>query len=430
MRKLICIFLIVSILCGLLSGCYDRREVDELAYVLAIGLDKGKTNKLKITLQIAVPMAIGGGGEGGGDAEKASTIVTLESASMYAGLDLANNFVSKQLNLSHAKVLVVSKELAQEGGIEGFMMALPRGREIRPNMFIAVSRQSAEEYIRAVKPVLEVNPAKFYELNFRAYRYTGFTANTDLHDFYLKMKSLYSQPVAILAGVGRFDEGQEFDVKGSTFDEKNRSIPLEGDFVAGEITKSGGVKAEIMGLAVFDGAKMVGELDGEATMYYLMIQGDFNNSYMTMHDPLQKDKLVILNIKRSRNPKRDVKMINGKPVIDVKIRLEADIQVLQSGINYEMPQNLVILEKAYEDFIKEGMKRLLYLTSQEYNTDIFGFGERVKQQFITWGEWEKYGWLKKYKDSTFNVDVDLKIRRPGLTIRSSPIQYSNGEGAQ
>ena len=48
------------------GGCWGRTEVDDLALVLAIGLDKGEDNTVYVTLQMAVPRAVASGGAQGG----------------------------------------------------------------------------------------------------------------------------------------------------------------------------------------------------------------------------------------------------------------------------------------------------------------------------------------------------------------------------
>ena len=52
----ILIFLLPLFLCG----CYDRFEVDNLAYVIAIGADLGSGDNLEITYQVAIPIKITG----------------------------------------------------------------------------------------------------------------------------------------------------------------------------------------------------------------------------------------------------------------------------------------------------------------------------------------------------------------------------------
>jgi len=419
LSALISVFLLLSVL----TGCYDKREIDDMAYVVAIGLDKGENNKLRMTLQIAVPTAIGAGNEGGGgEVEKASTITVIETPTIYSGFNIANAYISKEINVSHAKVIVFSEELAKEG-LEKYIHSLMRQREFRSNMFIAVSRGSAEEYIRNVKPQLEANPAKFYEMTFRSYEYTATTANTSLLNFYKALESTSAQAVATLVGVGDFEKSDEINIDDSTYKEKGKGLLMESDFFAGDLPKAGESKAEIMGLAVFKGEKMVGELDGEETGYHLMLGGEFRNAYYTFPDPIKEDEFVILNIKQSRHPFRSVKIVDGKPLIHVRVNLEADITSIQSNINYEDLDKMKILENKVKEVLTDGIMRYLNKT-KELGVDLCGFGNEIRKKFLTWDEWAEFNWLSKYEDADFNVEVEFDIRRTGLMVRSQPAKQS------
>ncbi len=389
-----------------------------MAYPIALGFDKGSTNELRMTMQIAVPTNIAGGESGGGgDGESSSTVIAVETPSIYSGLNMLNSFISKQINLSHIKVIVFSQEIAQEG-ISKYLHAMIRNREFRPNVSIIVSRCSAEEFIDAVKPKLETNPAKYYELLLDAYRYTGFTTDTQLIDFYNKSERSSIQPVAVLADVSKYKSSDEFDLSNSTYKEKGRSFPLEGDFKAGDLPKLGGLNIEIMGLAIFDGGKMVGELDGEETSYNLMVEGKFNSMYFTMPDPIKKDDLVVLQLRRSRLTEKKVEMIGDKPKLIVKVHLEGDILSVQSGINCESGENLKFLQSATEAYIKDGIIKYLDKSTKVFKTDTNGFGNTIKGKFLTWQEWQEFDWLSKYKEATYDVEVDVAIRRPGLIVRT------------
>jgi spore germination protein KC len=435
LTRIILLIILSFISFCLLFGCYDRREVDEMAYVMGIGLDKGKTpNSLMMTLQIAVPKAIGsggggdgGGGGGGGGQNQSTTITTLETPSIFSGINMVNNYESKQISLSHTQVVVFSEELARDG-VEKYLHSLIRGREFRGSVFIVVTKGTAAEYLKNVKPLLEINPSKFYRMEYKAHRYTGFTADTTLLNFYLKSECYCSQAVATLAAVGRFKDTEDINIEGSTYKQKGTDYPLGGDYTAGNIPRSGENKAEIMGLAVFDGGKMVGELDGAETTYYLMVTGEYGYSYITVPDPLDENSFVLLDVKKRRNPIRKVNMVDGKPQIDVQIDLEADILSIQSGINYEDPKNNKVLEKSVEDFMGERMLLFLKKTSEEYGTDICSFGEKIRTKFITWDDWANFKWLDRYKDSKFSVKVTFKIRRPGLIIRSVPVTSTERSG--
>lgn len=426
MKKFACFVLIVIVSCGMLSGCYDKREIDEMAYVMAIGLDLGKTNTARVTIQFANPSVIAGGGDGGGGGGGESVeTMTVEAPTFTSALNMFNVSLSKELNTSHAKVIVFSKELAEKD-IGGYLNGFSRGRRYRPDLNIVVSRTSAEDYIKSIKPVLETDPSKYYELNYSSYKYTGFTAEANLFKFQESLKVIGKQPIAVLAGVNKYEKSEDFDKSGATNAAKGKQQIFEGDYKAGDIPKAGGIKGEIMGLAVFNGPKMVGEIDGEEASAYLMVTGEYNHSYISFPDPIEKKYFLILDVKQSRSPRIKVELVDGKPKIHVKVILEADYLAIQSGINYEALDKTSIFENSAQEFLKKGITYFLNKTAKEFNCDICGFGNIAKRKFLLWKDWESFKWLEKYKDSTFIVDVDLKVRRTGLRIKTEPFVMAEG----
>ena len=102
-----------------IGGCWGRTEVDDLALVMAIGLDKGEDNTVYVTLQIAVPRAVasggaeGGGPSAGGGGAGASLITTMRGRSILGLVDMANTYIDRRLSFLHSKVLIVVEYLAR-----------------------------------------------------------------------------------------------------------------------------------------------------------------------------------------------------------------------------------------------------------------------------------------------------------------------------
>lgn len=430
MKKTLCVLLISAILCSVFSGCFDRREIDDLTYVIAMGIDKGETSTLRFTIQYAIPIAMGGGGEGGsgGGGSEAVSTLTVECPSLLAGINMINNSVGKQVSLAHAKVMVFSEELARSGSVSILTRAVTRIKEFRPNLVIAIARGTAEEYLKSIQPKQEADPSKYYELKFNAYKYTGFSDNTELHDFHIREESYGVQPVAALVGVNKKKSIEDLAADNSTAAEKDRSEkPSEGDYLAGDLPRVGDIQGETMGLAVFCGPTLVGELDGNETTRYLMVTGKYRYAYVTFPDPQKNNSIIVLNLKQSRNPIHKIEMVGDKPHIKVEIRLEADFMSIQSGINYESSGLREIFEQSAEAKLGEEILNLLNKTAKEMRSDIFGFGNEYKYRFLTWDDWQSFEWLKKYKDAAFDVVVDVKVRRPGLSVRNSPFIGPEGE---
>lgn len=152
--KRICLFILLAVFLYISSGCFDRHEIDEMAYVMGIGLDKGKSKELMMTLQFAVPIMSGSGGGGGdggggdsgssaGQQKKPLLTTTLDTSTIYSGINIANSYISKQLNFAHAQVVAFSEELAREG-VQKYIYAMARGRMTRGSMFVVVVKGSAE----------------------------------------------------------------------------------------------------------------------------------------------------------------------------------------------------------------------------------------------------------------------------------------------
>lgn len=424
MRKII-LLLIVSLICSSLSSCYDSREIDELGFVIALGVDKGKSNILRLTFQIAKPGKSGGGeggGEGGGD--KGFSQITIEAPAIHTAINMLNTINSKQINISHIKAIVFSKELAQEG-LNLYLHAIIRSREFRPNMNIVVARETAEAYLSSINPQLVLNPSKYYDLAFQSYEYTAFFSDVEFHDFYNAVDSFHQNPVAILAGISGYSSIEDITNDNSTYLEHGHDYPLGGDHYAGEIPQIGENKAEIMGLAVFDGDRMTGELDGTDSKYYLLCTGDYLHSNWTIPDPQSEGHFILMDIQQSRP--RDCRVTAGEfPEIYLKLNLEGDFLAIQSGLPYE-GEMLEQFETYLESFIKEEILAFLNKLSRDCKTDICGFGRFAKNNFLTWNEWADYQWKSKFKDAIFKVEVNFKARRSGLILKSNPSVSSEGE---
>jgi len=406
-----------------LTGCFDQVEIDEYAYPMGMGLDIGEAGKLRLTLQLASPLSIGagGGGEsgggGGGESQgKPSSIITVDTTSIYQGLNLINNIISKKITMSHAQVIVISRRIAEDGDFEKYLHAIQRGREFRPDVFIMVSDNPPDEYFRNIRPTLESSPAKYYELML-GNNYTSLYPYIRMHEFYYKNKSDAVEPVAILTSLGKYSSIDRLKDYKET--ETSGSIRKEAEYTAGNIPIVSDQKNEVMGAAVFKKGKMVGTINGKETEYFQMVTGKYTFSYITIPDPQDKDSVIVLNIFRRKKPVINTKLVDGKIKVNVVIDLEGNFTSIQSGMNYEdQPE---IIEQMMEEILESDILKFLEKTRDEFDSDICGIGVYVRRKFLTWDKWKQFNWPEQYKNTDFEVDVNLRMRRTGLMIKSVDI---------
>ena len=144
-----------------------------------------------------------------------------------------------------------------------------------------------------------------------------------------------------------------------------------------------------------------------------MSVGEFNRAIYTIEDPLKKNKFINISLRQTKEPTIKVD-IKNEPKIKLDIQLNCDYIYFESDVDYNNKQKNAILVNQIEGTIEQNIKKLLYKTSKEMNGDICSFAKFARKNFLNWQEWKKYNWKNKYKDSKFDVKVNLKIKMTGM----------------
>ncbi len=427
----------------ILSACNAATEPNDYAYVVAIGVDKAQTDgQFEISVQFAKPAQISGGSsEQGGSGAETLGIVTVEAPSIYSGINIANNLVSKKFQLSHTKIIVISDELAKEG-ISRFIYTIERSNDLRPNMFVAISNGKAKEYLAEVKPEMEINPVKYYQLVFDnsfaelvpkiSSQHTYFYMDSDEKDIILPLvsKSKKGDTKQKESQGGESDGGSQSDGdKGSQqSEEKSIEIPkstsdmnFEGfeymlrNYAAGDISANKDNKTETLGMAVFSNDKMVAKMSGIESEIYNMLCGNFKYSYNTFYCG-NSDIPVVMQTQQIKKPKISVEVDGKNPKIGVKLYYEGSL--VSAADDYFVEEDIYNYEEEISGYIKGAVEKFLERTSRELGTDIVGFGSYAKKAFSTTDEFENYDWKEKFSTADFFVDVKFKIRRTGAVIKN------------
>ena len=96
------------------SASYTSRKIDNLAYVLALGIDVGEKSKLKVSTQFTKSASVSPGS--GTSAEDIDNIVLVsgEADSIFSAINLLNSYIGKEINLSHCSLIIFSEEFAKQ----------------------------------------------------------------------------------------------------------------------------------------------------------------------------------------------------------------------------------------------------------------------------------------------------------------------------
>lgn len=393
------IFCIISILIFSLSGCYSVQSIDDLAYVVALGIDLGKNNNLELTVQLTFPNSADSSSSSG---EAAPTIInSVECSSINSGISLLNSYVSKEINLSHCKVLIFSEAIASRG-IGSEIYTLSNQVEIRPDCNVIISKSSAKQYITNSKPELENLVVKYYELTPYSNEYTGHITNATMSNFFNALSANYGDPVAILGN------GNKLSITPSnvTVNPKQEFNIVAGENPLVEYER----KSENLGLAVFKQAKLVGELTAFENLLHLILTNQFESSVISIDNPYKENSAIDIALYFHKNTKINAKLVNGSPYVKSTIYLNARLLSVDKISESLTPEKIEELELLINSYLENAFLDYQYKTAKVFEADIDNVGKNLIKNFKNDNEWNNYNWPSNYKNTFFDVDVKTNIK--------------------
>ncbi|MGO4544668.1 Ger(x)C family spore germination protein [Paenibacillus sp. 2TAB23] len=402
--KVICCF---SVVIPFLTGCWDRLEIEERAVVLGVSIDTVSDEQAKeaeeeedevshisgsipppsmgmvrVAVQIAlpgrIPLGPGEGGGGKGSAGETVWVIDVVGHSIDDAFMNLQQQVSSKLFFGHLRVIVVSEKLARKG-LENVNDYFRRNPEVRRMAWLMIAKGNALKFMNAT-PQLERVPA-------------------------LYLMSTLDEGIRM----GKFPKDY-IGVFWSNVSKKGQ----EGFLPYVEMKKEENVG--IIGLAYFNGAKMVGATKPLEIAGYLGMKGVNPAGYRVYIQLDQSSESVMTNATH-RKSKIKVNIRENVPHFTIDIDIELNLEAkLNENLKINDPNILRAIEKK-----QEGMSVLFYSNlikkTQAKGSDIFGFGEYVrafKPQFWNAHVKTAEGWRSMYKDCEFDVKVSLKIRRIGM----------------
>ena len=288
-KKSISIIILILLLTISLTGCYDARSLETLSYAIALGIDEGENSLLKITFQLAINKSNAGSST---EESQNTTISSIECNSIDDGITLLNSHISKKLNLTHCKIIVFSESIAQKG-IQSYINTLSNNVEVRPDCNIIISKCSAKDFLENSKPTLESLTARYYEVLLSSKEYTALTPNITLAEFVSDLKSSSTEAMAILGGIKTEDKTSKTNENLSIYD-------ADFSYKASELPIEDKTSIEVLGIAVFKGFKLVGELEALDSVCYHIINNNLDYCNLDIPSPFSELRYECTNTTRKR----------------------------------------------------------------------------------------------------------------------------------
>ncbi len=373
-KCIIAIFILINLL--FTAGCWNYRELDDLAIVAGAAIDKEADGKYTVTTEVVEV-------DGSNDTKSTSKLVSMQGKTILDAIRNGISVTGKKLYWSHCKVAILSKEVAEEG-IAKVLDIFIRDAEIRDDVNVLYSRQDTAREIFEGQETTE---------NIKSYAIDKILTNQtrlskapkmDLLDFSIELQTKGTSTIIPAVHLE--------DVKGSM-------IP------------------RVAGAAIVKEDKMVGELGEEETKDVLFVRNEVKGGVLVRDKEVGLSAPITLEIFGNRTKVKPI-VENGKLKFKVKIRTSVGIDEIQGNENFIDDTAVKRLEagtsqetqKKVEDFIKK--------IQSEYGTDIFKFGEKLRQNKVNKWKSVSNNWEEAFRNSEVDVDVRVHIKNSATLYKT------------
>lgn len=376
--KKILVLLIPFILCG----CWNYKEVNQLAIVSGMAIEK-ENDEYVLTAQIINSQKSDVQDSSNIDGNKPVNILKAKGKTVHEALSNMALISPKDLYIGHNKLFIIDEEVAKNG-IEKIIDFLIRQPESHKQFQVLISKGDKASNILEVLTPIEDLPAKDILLT--------------LH----------------------LASNQKGNVTEVTYDELLSNIHKEGlepTIPVIEITKSNnnlkkGTDIKLSGMSVFKRDKLIGYLNYEESLGYNLIRNNIKKDVINFKCNGNYGSFEIVSI--TTNFKVDI--VNEKPLVNINTEGSLYLSEMNCDLNIsknsERKKLMDIINKKVETIISE----TIYNVKSKYKVDIFGFGYYLYQNNYKYWVNNKNNWDNLFNNIDLKINVNLNITKKGSIL--------------
>lgn len=369
-------FLIILLIQALmLSGCWDRNEINDYAFWIGTALDLSESGKLQKSAQIAVPADLKSIKGSGGNNQRANIVLTATGSSIVDLTQQIQDKLPRKVFLGHRRSIFIGEKLARKGLID-VMDQFTRNTDtrLRTDIFV-VNNGEGKELLNINSPFNQFSAIVAVDQD--RYCRLGDTALRD-----------------VLIDVGR--DGIRPSMPMVEISPKNKQ---EKDKIF-----------DVRSVAIFNkDLQMVGEVSGRESLELFWVKGVLKNQFVTEEMEEGSISLYESNLKQSIRTKFDgnklkayVKLVGTGRVLENNTDIDLSVSTERNRIESKLN---AIKAKRVEETIKK--------LQLQFGQDVFGIGEEFHREHpYRWKELRNR-WDQLFPTIEVSVDVKLNIQSTG-----------------
>jgi len=374
-HKSLC-FIISLVMLFSTSGCMNRKEVDKLGLLGAIGVDR-KEDQFVLTMEVTKPYQIMGGIR----PEDPFVIVQSRGDTFFDAIRNTTNTFDRKLFLATNRIFIISEETAK-AGITNVLDFWWRDHDARETDYLLIAKGCNASDIIGITGGMDDIPSLYLSDLIKA---NSASSKSICKRTFRFLSEYYCQGKRPTLGVVQLKK------KEKPVGEKEMEIRLEGS-------------------AVFREDRLVGFLDGIETRALNFVTGKIKSGIIIVPCAEKLNSIEIIKAKS----KLDVIFQENRSDLKVSITVDGMLGEDQSDIDLKDPQIMKRIETACAEVITQQVTQTIQRVQKDYHLDPFGFGLVVHRKYPEKWKEIKCNWDDVFAQSELEVDVKVNLSKSGL----------------
>lgn len=399
-----------------LTGCWDRKEIETLGFVTAVGIDEAtELGQILVTVQVAKPASISRSTDGSASQEKAFWVAESTGATIQEALRNLNAVSPRRIYIPHARLILFGEKLARNG-VARVLDWFDRNPEARRLMQVVVARGTARDMMQAEFELEPLAAEGLERVEMNAHARLSAVPEASLNDFLQALEREGMDPIGISAEI--IVKKPDPSISGELKREEIRSSPV------------------MTGTAVFKDDKLVGWLEPHETRGFNWLMSKAKGSIIVIEQPgtgdgetrfasidiLRASRKMEVRISPEHNGQSSSRAGTGRISFTITLEAEGNLGEVQGFMEpMENPELWTEMERLMAQCILRDA-RLVLDEAQELGADIFGLGAELYRKHPKLWETVKSAWDDEFPLLDVRIEVKAKLRTPGLTIRPVKIR--------
>jgi spore germination protein KC len=385
------LILIVCIL--LVTGCWGKREVEELAPLIGVGFDLGqKPGTFLITEQFAMPKK---GGATGTDVE--DWTISIEASSAREVIEMTSKILKREPFMGSLKVMVIGEDAAK-AGFNDILDFAQRFSEFRRTMYLVIAKGKAQSILFMKLRNGEL-PAMYIKGNIETEDSISTSPTVRLGHYLTILGTNSTAPIIpVVKSIKSGDGGIEYKAGG----------------------ESGAQEMRIQGAGVLRGDHFVDYLNDEETKGYMWLENQVKQRLINTVD-LEEGKVNFAGQVLKSATKYKVSDKNG--TIELQYQIKASLAVDEvMGLRKQLspPEWVDFMKETEKKFAKviEKECQLSIQKERELGLDFLGIGRHIEEKNSAYWKTVKDNWEEQIADFPVSVNVEVTIHHSGMSSSS------------